>query len=309
MLRTAFSLGSALTLLSLSVPTAFAQDAAGDEAAAPTPGETAAEAEPPPAEGPAPAGDPDSVALSDQQALLEEEQGVSGAEQPRESTDPYEDPHETYLFVGAFYEHTWTPSAFIELFTDRAPSANNHGAGLELTARKDGMSIIGRLYWQGGFADGAFRGSGDPLTDTEIVHSDLWAVMGSATFLWSTAFNDMFALEYGIGVGVGGVGGKLERWEAYRDGDDWEQCDGPGDPPSGAYCEPSVAGDGTKGGHYGHEPDNWFNGGSIPALFFRLDLPHLALRFKPIAQLMMRLDFGFQVPLGPFVGFTMAYGI
>ncbi len=241
----------------------------------------------------------EQVLPGDEQAVMEERFGV---ERTREPTDPFEDPDETYLFVGAFYEHTFTPTFILNLFLDESPGADNSGFGFEFSTRKDGMSLVARAYYQGGRAEGPFRASGDPVGDTEWIDSNLWALMGSVSFLWAVAQpSDVFAFEMGLGVGVGAVFGDLVRTEAYQDsGDRWAACQGVGN-PSGSYCEP--------GGQYNHRQAKWFDGGNVPNLWFRLSLPHIAFRFKPIRQLVARVEAGFQVPLGPWVGLSVLYGI
>jgi hypothetical protein len=265
---------------------------------------------------PSPSGD---TSLGDDQALMEERVGVETA---RDSTDPYEDPHEGYYFVGAFFRHIFVPDFILKLFTDEAPGSNNTGAGIQLTYRKDNFDIVGSLWFAEWSINGPFRGSGDPDTDTEWIDSNLWTVMINATFLWSTPFNDIFALEYGVGLGVGLVIGDLHRTEAYPSAgpDDpnvprrggYSPCSGPGDPAGGFYCEPGSGtranpaescGDGT--GHYCKE-QQWSGGGDVPNVVPWLAIPHLALRIKPIKQLMMRVEGGFG--LGFFVGASAEYG-
>ncbi len=241
----------------------------------------------------------EQVLPGDEQAVMEERFGVEGT---REPTDPFEDPDQTYLFVGAFYEHTFTPTFILNLFLDESPGADNSGFGFEFSTRKEGMSLVLRAYYQGGRAEGPFRASGDPEGDTEYIDSNLWAAMASATFLWAVAEpSPLFAFEMGLGVGVGAVFGELIRTEAYRDGSGWKACDGPGT-PNPAYCE-------GAGGQYNYRQPKWFDGGNVPNLWFRLSLPHIAFRFKPIHQLVARLEGGFQVPLGPWVGLSVLYGI
>jgi hypothetical protein len=157
---------------------------------------------------------------------------------------------------------------------------------------------------------------------------NLHFVGAGVTFLWSTAFNDIVAFQYGVGLGFGGVIGDLIRTEAYpqNDGSGWEICEGALNPMSQSrYCAEineaerhrgSIAAgdpdrtnlDGADGEHYDIKARRWSGGGSVPNVWFRAALPHLAIRIKPIRQLMMRVDFGFDLFSGFFVGFAANFG-
>ena len=52
----------------------------------------------------------------------------------------------------------------------------------------------------------------------------------------------------------------------------------------------------------------WFNGGSVPNLYFRFAVPNIALRIKPISQLLIRIDGGFDLFSGFFTGGSISYG-
>ena len=199
------------------------------------------------------------------------------------------------------------------LFLGDYTPTNNPSFNLEMTVRRDGMDMIFGLGYQGFHVSGPFRADGDPETDVEFIDSDLSVVMASATFLWSTNFNDVVSLQYGVGVGVGVTLGSLVRNEAYPDANNnsghavsgFSRCDGPGvarpGVPDTTYCETVVADPNdpdARGGHYDFESAKWFDSGSVPNLYARLALPHLALRIKPVRQFVMRIEGGFD--LAPF---------
>lgn len=249
--------------------------------------------------------------VNDEQVLTEEQLGVEAA---HDSTDPYEDPHRTYMFLGAFYRHTWLPRFMLDLFTDEAVGTNNPSLGLEFIYRKDGFDIITSLYWMRSHAYGPFLGPGDEPGEIEIIDSTLSAVMVGATFLWSTAFNDVFSFQYGIGLGIGGVYGDLVRTEGYPTTDDsvdgysggFAPCNNVGN-PSASFCDGRSVGDGESGGHYGIKAHRWHQGGSVPFMWFRA-APQIALRVKPIHQLMFRVDAGFDLFSGFFMGGSVDVG-
>jgi hypothetical protein len=250
-----------------------------------------------------------SAELSDEQHSTEAEYGTG--EEGRSSTDPFEDPHEAYYFVGAFYRHMIIPEFMLNLFLDEGSGSDFPAFGADVTYRKDGFDIVGSLWLARAEGQGAMRASGDPVQDTEFVETDLWVVFLSGTFLWSTSFNDWFAIEYGLGVGIGFVIGDVYRTEAYPGSDgDYVPCARPGDPANPSYCEapgieaPNQCQDGA--GHYGCNEGKWSDGGDVPNVVPWLAIPHLALRFKPIKQVMIRVEGGFG--LGFFAGASAAYG-
>ncbi|MEM9861070.1 MAG: hypothetical protein AAF938_05615 [Myxococcota bacterium] len=245
-------------------------------------------------------------AAADAAPLLSDEQvaAENAYQEPeaRSSTDPFEDPNQTYLFLGAFYRHQWTPGFMLGLFTDEYTAANNHAAGLELTYRKDGFDIVTSVYYQGYRVNGPFRGSGDAETETEIIDSSLFGIMASVDLLWGTDFNEYVGIQYGLGLGLGVLIGDLRRTEATPDGDGWQECTEVVD--GDAFCD-NVSGD--ISGHTGINP-KWFDGGSVPNLYFRFAVPVLAVRVKPIHQLMMRFSGGFDIFSGFFTSFSASYG-
>ncbi len=246
--------------------------------------------------------------LGDEQAIASEQMG---AEEFRDTTDPFEDPTEGYFFAGLFYRHIFVPEFLLNLFTDQSTAASNPAFGAELTYRKDGFDIVGSLWWARYAVEGPFRGSGDHVHDTEFIESDLSVLFLSASFLWSTPFNDIFALEYGVGLGLGVVLGSLHRTEAYPSSDQgsvngYSACDDV-NTPNVEYCDgPEIEGycDGD-GGHYCEE-GKWSDGGDVPNVVPWFAVPQIALRIKPIRQLMIRIEGGFG--LGFFLGGAVNYG-
>lgn len=243
-----------------------------------------------------------SERLGDEQVLVEERLGV---EQARSGTDPYEDPTAAYYFLGLAYWHSFNLEPLIGLFTDAQTGTNNPAMGLQFTYRKDSFDIVTSLYYQTFAVEGPFRGAGDEVYETEFINSDLKMIAVSADFLWGSDITDWFAVQYGIGVGIGVTFGDLVRTEAYESTGPgsvggFAACDGPGSPAT-PFCE-------LDGGHYRHTEPRWTGGGSVPNVWFRL-APQLALRFKPIKQLMIRVFGGFDFgSVGPFVGGSMAFG-
>lgn len=278
-----------------------------------TPGDTAAPNPPLPAPSTETATPtPQDQLLGDEQAIVEERQG---REEFRDSSNPHEDNDSTYFFVGLFYRQLIIPEFMWNLFMERSVTISNPGFGAEFTYRKNGFDIVTSLWYQGLSGRGAFQQSGDPITDTEIQDSSLGVLFAAASFLWSTDFNDMVSLQYGADIGVGVTLGKLVRTEAWRDSDNsWHACESPGSPAVDSdghpldvgYCDGPPVGDGEEGAHYNVVAKKWSDGGKVPNILPWLGLPHIALRVKPIKQLMFRIDAGFG--LGFFFGAAANYG-
>lgn len=245
--------------------------------------------------------------LGDEQAQL---QYTTEDEVARSSTDPFEVPDQDYFFLGAFGRWYGIPRFLQNLFIEDGVDANNPGVGLEFTWRKNNFSVGGQVWWALAQGEGFYRASGDPLDEQEFIDIDLGVVFVSATFLWAFPFTDWFALELGFDLGVGFIYGDLVRTEAHGGPGNWEACNGPGDPDP-AFCEDNVAPDpcwDTEGGHYACNEPNWLtSGGDVPFIFPWIALPHVALRFKPISQVQLRVEGGYNV-WGFFAGGSAAYG-
>jgi hypothetical protein len=218
-------------------------------------------------------------------------------------------------YVGGFYRHTFTPAFMLKPFLQEVSSTNNPGAGLEVMYGRKKIDISLVAYWQRYHTYGPFLADGDPALDTEMIDSSLSMAAVGGNFLWTSEFNEKFAFQYGLDVAVGYVFGDLYRTEAYpttdrstpgyKDG--WAPCLGVG-MPDAAYCDGPPAPDGGNGGHYNVKTRRWTGGGSVPNAWFRLG-PHLALRYTPAPWLRVRVDGGFDLFSGFFVGGMLAFGL
>lgn len=307
-----------LSLLSLSLVRESARAQDGEEFSL---DESEEGAEAKPAE-PEPALEPEAKLLSDEQALEEEK---SPDETYRKSSDPFEDPDKSYFFAGAAWRYVRLPSWTLEWFLEAAPSVGTAGSFFgEFGYRKDGFQITGLVGYMGWSFKGPFQLSGDPEVDTEWLDADFNLLMGTATFTWSTAFTDWFALEYGIEAGIGALIGKMTRSEASKDRNGkWSKCPGWAGGPDlpnptieqQAFCDRPIGksgetlpdsvrtnGDDELGAHYGVTAEK------VPPVVPVLG-PRLSLRFKPIAQLVLRVDVPLPIlPFGFVGGLAAHYG-
>jgi hypothetical protein len=266
---------------------------------APTPAETAAASEQP-------------ALLSDEQAL-QEEQGAD--DKFRQTTDPYEDPKKSYFFVGATWRYVMLPQFVLEWFLDAAPSLATTGSFFgEFGWRKDGFQVTGQVGWMKWHFKGPFQLAGDPVADTEWLRAKFNFLQATATITWSTAFADWFSLEYGIEAGFAILFGDMIRNEAYHKNGKWAPCPtyaaDPNWPPdvtkaddAALYCDTPINGATISnaadedGAHYNVKANHGIGNSGIPHAVPVIG-PRVSLRFKPIHQLVLRVDL--PLPLLPY---------
>ena len=273
--------------------------------------------------------------LTDDQAVLEEHVGV---ERATDAFDPTERPDTDYFFFGAFARGVIVPEFIQQIFVQTEPgqfsggTPLNMGAGAYFNYRRNGFNITAEAWYLGFGTSGYYHGIGAADTEYERIQSTMGAVFGSFLFGWSFDVTNWFAIDLGFGLGFGGLVGNLTRDEAYRDPATRElrTCRGPNDTSdtSGTYCEAGVevrdsagripdnqaggtyqslrTGDPTVDGRNGANP--WyFGGGGVPPMFFWLDLPRVGIRIKPIHQVQIRIDGGYNL-YGFNFGGSLGYG-
>lgn len=260
------------------------------------------------AEAPPSGGEGDRV--DDEQAEVSDE---AEREEFRDTSDPRELENVDYFFLGAFYRHVIIPGFIQSLFVDGGIDGSNPATGITFNYRKNNFNVSANLWWNNAEAQGYFRAQGDPRTDTEFIEAHMGVIFVTAEFLWSFPITDWFAFELGFDLGFGFIYGGLTRTEAYETpgADDWQPCETPGQAGTNGYCETPPAPDpcyNNNGGHYDCTEPNWLTeGGDVPVIFPWVSLPHIALRFKPIHQVQIRLDGGYGL-YNFFFGGSLAYG-
>jgi hypothetical protein len=282
--------------------------------------------------------------LGDEQALQEER---APNETFRETTDPHEDPDKTYWFFGAGWRFSRVPTWMLGAYHMQAGPAVSTPASFsgELAYRKNGFQVLGTLNFTKLKLNGPFQLKGDPIEDTEWMQANFKLLNLMAAITWSTAFTDWFQVEYGVEAGLGFLFGELTRSEAYqRANGTWGKCPtwasqttnmndlvnyNPNwhnpDPGANAptaqqrrFCDqpvgpknqmpPDTNTASMKGAQYGvHAVHGLFNGG-VPHVIPILG-PRLSLRFKPIRQVVLRVDVPLpMVPFGFMGGASAQYG-
>jgi len=267
--------------------------------------------------------------LSDDQTVLEERVGVERVDE----FDPTERADTDYFFFGAIARGVIVPEFIQGLFVQTASGVGsstpvNLGVGAYFNYRRNGFNITAEAWYLGFGTTGYYRGLGALDTEFERIESSLGVVFGSFLFGWSFDITHWLAIDLGIGLGVGGVVGDMYRTEAHRGGDrsgELRACSGPTDSSDGlGYCEDGIEQRGPNGrvtsttadgGTYqqpGGGPGNgpnpfYFGDGGVPPIFAWLDLPRVGIRIKPIRQVQIRLDGGYNL-YGFNFGGSLGYG-
>lgn len=269
------------------------------------------------------------------------ERAPEPATTPSPSRSRHEEAGVTYHSVGFAYRHSFVPAAIIELGVRDAPSGIRiPQVAFEFARRRDGFQVTGSVYYQDFSFHGAFRNNNDSQFEYEWLDSSLKSVGLGAAVSWSSHFSDVFAIEGGLDFGLGALFGRVNRTEAYpslghnpRGGGGFGPCSTPAAPgtpgsdgmsgtdfdaahfggstgtlqqycgaPASGYTDPDV----KNGEQYGVRYHTWLNGGSLPFLSWRL-APRLSFRFKPSAAMVLRIDTGFDLGSGIFVGAAAHY--
>ncbi len=231
------------------------------------------------------------------------------AEPAADPNDPTEDPAKTYYFVGARWRQTLLPKFMLSPFVSGGPSSVwIPSFGAEVTMRQAAFDTVFFVTYSDWSMDPfAFKGKNEAPTAWEIVESRLKMIDIGAEWLWSTDFDKRFSFQYGVSANLSVVVGDLKRVQGQPKpggnpdtAEDIVPC--PAYIPGNRFCT-------DDNNHYGNytEP-SWFNGGSKPNFYLGFG-PQIAFRFKPIKQVMGRLNLGWNLFAGPFFGLSGNYGI
>lgn len=304
-----------LALLAPSMSVASAQSL--EEEMAATEGGESAEAEAPPREGVVTTLSRGSTDLDDDQAELEEVAPVEAAD---DGISPGERADTDYYFLGAFFRTLIVPDFIQGLFVAyEGNSAVNFGGGAYFGWRRNGFNVVAEVWYAGFGHQGFYHGSGADDSEYESIDSRLGVVFGSFLFGWTIPVTEWLGIDIGFGLGIGGMTGSLIRQEAYRDSGELRECTGPNVGAMDPYCEepvemvgPNGRLDGTRirGGTYQRETGSnpfYFGDGGVPPMFFWLDLPRIGVTIRPIRQLQLQINGGYNL-YGFNVGASAGYG-
>src|SRR5450755_3794830 len=266
------------------------------------PDSAAAKPEPEAAKPDAPAGEaggPDDPAKNKDAALVADAEAGGS---------PVEVPGKTYRAVGLRYRAVIIPKFMMNLFGSGGRTVVANGFGPEFTIRKDAFEYDFSAWYTSYAMDPTpFKAKSDGAEAWELVESHIKVLYLTSDFLWSHDLAPEFAVNYGVGAGLGIVWGDLDRTQAYpgkgadnSTGAGYQACSAPG-VPDPTFC-------GNDNNHYaGYTEPSWANGGSKPIVFPWLVL-QTGLRWKPHKNFIARLDAGFGTS-GFFLGLGADYGL
>jgi hypothetical protein len=120
------------------------------------------------------------------------------------------------LAYGVAAQLRWVsvPGWLLNAFTKKNVPLSSWGTGLSVFRRKGNFDIaISFNYQNMSPPDGNWLGSSNnAMTDTSLLQFQSFALYGfDFSFLWHNYFNDYVGVFYGAGVGIGILGGHIER--------------------------------------------------------------------------------------------------
>lgn len=187
-------------------------------------------------------------------------------------------------WVGARFRGVLMPQFIMNLAADGGTTIFIPGGGLTYTRRTDGPDVtLGVQYAAYLMGPTPFKPHDAPITELEIVESELHTTIGTIELMWRIPLDDANRVELRLGGGVGvgiAFAGDLFRWQAYppagREGDpsQWEKCRGPNDPAGTfRYCN-QLDKDASR---YGQPEPYWHEDGLRPLFFPWVSLPQVGL--------------------------------
>lgn len=284
---------------------------------------------PPPAPDPAPSAsdaskdsapkDDASKSAKDDASKSAKADASTSAASGWDSSDSSEKPGQKYQFIGLRYRGTIIPQFFESLFVDDGATVYSNSIGIEYERRVDGQSMIPWImYTDYGMGDTLFLTKGKDQTDPtqySVVNSGLKAIYLGLDEMWSVPVAEKLEFEYGFGVGIGIVFGDLQNNWVYPNANGpfhssggnltLAECPNTGIDPS---CNPGSHQNSQDAKVGGYVEKNWFNGGGVPVVFPHIAFPQLGLRYKPLKELVARVQVGFQIT-GFYFQLSVDYGL
>lgn len=232
--------------------------------------------------------------------------------QRAERPEPTEAASDEGKSLGLRYRYVVIPKFVLDLFVDNGASIGAHMVGLEYATRKDSFEVVfAATYGAYSLAERPLKSKGEIIEGWEFVEVDLKALYFTSSFLWSTPFSQTdrtFQFLYGGETGLGFIFGNIFHDQAMpvdpkstKDPTQtpWIHC-----PREGAhqFCGP-------ENNHYGHysEP-SWFNGGAKPVIFPWISF-NTGLLIRPSPKFSARIDLGYNLFNGPFLGAAGNFGL
>jgi len=214
--------------------------------------------------------------------------------------------------IGARYRYVAIPKGIVNLFADGGGTIDGSHFGLEYATGSESFEVVFAAMYGGYSMDPAFiKAKGEIIEGWELAKIDLSALHFTSSFLWSSAFTQSeprVRFLYGAEVGLGFFFGDIIHTQAMPADPNskldpmqtpWVPCPAVGAHP---YC-------GDENEHFGNysEP-SWFNGGAKPVFLPWLSF-NTGLLFRPSPKFSARIDAGYNLFNGPFIGAAGHFGI
>jgi hypothetical protein len=214
------------------------------------------------------------------------------------------------IALGARFRGMIIPRFVMNAFGEGGTTLFAPGGDLTLTAALPDVDIAVSVgYSSYRMGEVAWKPSGRPDTEYEILQSDLQALIGTVDLLWNIPLDKLKRVSFRVGGGIG-VGwtfaGNLYRTQAYAPsalgGDPYRSQPVPVDPSEYVKCAGPNAPMGTfrycnqldkDGDHYnGYTEPNWFNGGVRPLVFPWVTFPQVGISWRIAPRLTLDIDGG-----------------
>jgi len=214
--------------------------------------------------------------------------------------------------IGARYRYVAIPKFVVNLFADGGATIDGSHFGVEYATGSESFEVVFAAMYGGYSMDPTFiKAKGEIIEGWELASIDLNALHFTSSFLWSSAFTESeprVRFLYGAEVGLGFFFGDIFHTQAMPADPNstldptqttWVPCPAVGAHP---YC-------GDENEHFGNysEP-SWFNGGAKPVFLPWLSF-NTGLLFRPSPKFSARIDAGYNLFNGPFIGAAGHFGI
>lgn len=214
--------------------------------------------------------------------------------------------------IGARFRYVVIPKFVLNLFADGGASIDAPMFGLEYASRAGSFEVVfSAMYGAYSMPQTPLKSKGEIIEGWEFVTVDMKALYFTSSFLWSAPFSKSdptFQFLYGAETGLGLMFGHIFHAQAMPANPKstlppteapWVPCPGVGAHP---YC-------GDENEHFGnYDEPSWFNGGAKPVVLPWLSL-NTGILVRPSPKFSARLDLGYNLFNGPFVGVAGDFGI
>lgn len=214
--------------------------------------------------------------------------------------------------LGARFRYVTIPKFVIGLFAEGGASVDGFMGGVEYGMRRGSFeAVFAASFGAYSMSQAPFKSKGEIIEGWELISVDMKALYLTSSFLWSTPFSKSdptFQFLYGGETGLGFVFGKIIRNQAMPADPNsrldptetpWVPCPAIGSHP---YC-------GDENDHYGdYSEPSWFNGGAKPVILPWLSF-NTGLLIRPSESFSARIDLGYNLFNGPFIGASGSFGL